>query len=87
MISKNYDLTSTRSLILPADDIARTVYVQIVGNQTIYIGGNDVTSSNGLPYAKHSSPHTVFVPQGQTIYGVCADGVTESVRVLTPDLD
>jgi hypothetical protein len=87
MNSTNYDLTATRSLILPNDDIPRTIYVQIVGNSTIYIGGDDVTSSNGLPYEKHSSPHTVFVPQGQTIYGVCADGVTESVRVLTPDLD
>lgn len=87
MISKNYDITATRQLILPADDIPRTVYLQITGNAAVYIGGADVTSSNGVPYEKHSSPHTVFVPQGQTIYAVCAADTTNSIRVLTPDLD
>jgi len=87
MISKNYDITATRSLILPKDDIPRTVYLQITGNAAVYIGGADVTSSNGVPYEKHSSPHTVFVPQGQTIYAVCAEGTTDSIRVMTPDLD
>ena len=87
MISKNYDLTATRSVIVSADDQQRTVYVQIVGNKTIYVGGSDVTSSNGLPYAKHSSPHTVSVPKGETLYGVCAAEETESVRILLPNLD
>ena len=87
MISKNYDITATRQVILPGDNIPRTIFMQIIGNKTVYIGGADVTSSNGLPYAKHSSPHTVFVPQGQTIYAVCAAEETDSIRVLTPDLD
>lgn len=87
MISKSYALTSTRQIIVAADDIARHVYIQIVGNTTAYVGGADVTSSNGVPYAKHSSPHTVFVPHNETVYGVCASGESETLRVLLPDLD
>jgi hypothetical protein len=87
VISKNYDITSTRQIVVAADDLYRSVYIQIVGNSTVYVGGSDVTSSNGLPYAKHSSPHTVAVPQRETLYAVCVDGVTESLRVLLPNLD
>jgi hypothetical protein len=87
MISNSYSLTDVRQIVVAADNVNRDVYIQIIGNSTAYIGGANVTSSNGLPYAKHSSPHTVFVPQGQTVYAVCADGVTETLRVLTPDVD
>ena len=87
MISKNYSVTSTRQIVVAKDDQPRHVYIQIVGNSTVYVGAADVTSSNGLPYEKHTSPHTVFVPTNETIYAVCADGVTESLRVLFPDLD
>ena len=87
MISKSYSVTDTRQVVVAADDLARYVYVQIVGNSTVYVGGADVTDTNGLPYAKHSSPHTVFVPQRETLYAVCANGVTETLRVLLPNLD
>lgn len=87
MISKSYSITSTRQIVVEADDITREVYIQIVGNSTVYVGGSDVTSSNGIPFEKHSAPHAVIVPSRQTVYGVCADGVTETLRVLLPDLD
>jgi hypothetical protein len=87
VISKSYSITSTRQIVIAADDQPRHVYLQTVGNSTVYVGGADVTSSLGVPYEKHSSPHTVFVPTNETIYAVCADGVTETLRVLTPDLD
>jgi hypothetical protein len=87
MISKNYSITDTRTLVIPGDNIPRDVYLQILGNSTVYVGGEDVTSSNGVPYQKHSSPHTVFLPANETLYAVCASGVTESLRVLTSDLD
>jgi hypothetical protein len=87
MISKAYAVTSTRQIVVAADEIPRTIYLQIAGNSTVYVGGADVTSSIGVPYEKHSSPHTVFVPQYENLYAVCADGVTESLRVLYPNLD
>jgi hypothetical protein len=87
MISKSYSLTDARQVVVAANDLYRSVYLQIVGNTTIYVGGADVTSSNGLPYAKHSSPHTVEVPIGETLYAVCATAETETLRVLLPNLD
>jgi hypothetical protein len=87
VISNSYDVTDVRQVVVAADNVNRNVYIQIVGNSIAYMGGANVTSSNGLPYAKHSSPHTVFVPQGQTLYAVCANGATETLRVLIPDVD
>jgi hypothetical protein len=87
VISKAYSVTDTRQIVVAADDQPRHVYLQISGNNIVYVGGSDVTSSLGVPYEKHSSPHTVFVPTNETIYAVCASGVTESLRVLTPNLD
>lgn len=87
MISKSYSLTDASQIVVAKEDLPRHVYIQIVGNSVVYVGGSDVTSSNGLPYEKHTSPHDVFVPTNETIYAVCANGVTETLRVLLPDLD
>jgi hypothetical protein len=87
VISKAYSVTDTRQIVIEKDDQPRHIYLQISGNSIVYVGGADVTSSIGVPYEKHSSPHTVFVPTNETLYAVCASGVTESLRVLLPDLD
>jgi hypothetical protein len=87
MISKSYALTDVRQIVVAADDINRTVYVNIVGNNTAYLGGADVTSSNGLPKAKHTTASAIFVPRNETLYAVMASGETETLRVLLPDLD
>jgi hypothetical protein len=87
MISRAFSVTDARQIVIAKDDKPRTIYLQIAGNSIVYVGGNDVTSSNGVPYEKHSSPHTVFVETNETLYAVCATGVTESLRVLFPDLD
>ena len=49
MISQNYDITSTRQLVVAGENQNRTVYLQIVGNSTVYVGGSGVTSSLGVP--------------------------------------
>ena len=87
MISKSYSVTDARQIVVAKDDQPRTVYLQIVGNSIVYVGGSDVTDSLGIPYEKHTAPHEVFVPTNETIYAVCANGVTETLRVLLPDLD
>ena len=56
MISKSYSITSTRQIVVAKDDKPRDIYLQIVGNSTVYVGGSDVTSSLGVPYEKHASP-------------------------------
>ena len=87
MISKSYSLTDVRQVVVAADDTHRSVYLQIVGNSTAYIGGNDVTSTNGLPVGKHEAFHEIVVPSRQTLFAVMAEGETETLRVLLPDLD
>jgi hypothetical protein len=87
MISKSYALTDVRQVVVAADDVNRTVYVNIIGNDTAYLGGADVTSTNGLPKKKHDTATEIFVPAKQTLYAVMAEGETETLRVLLPDLD
>lgn len=87
MISQSHSVTDARQIVVAADDQNRTVYVQIIGNSIVYLGGADVTSSNGIPVAKHEAFHEIFVPTRQTLYAVCASGVTETLRVLLPALD
>jgi hypothetical protein len=59
-----------------------------VTSATIYIGDSTVTTSNGLPLEKHSSPHEFFLPLKQTMYAVVTSQVgTADLRVMTPDVD
>ena len=87
MISKSYALTDVRQVVVAADDTHRTVYLNVVGNSTCYLGGADVTSTNGLPKAKHETATAIVVPSRQTLWAVMAEGGTETLRVLLPDLD
>jgi hypothetical protein len=87
MISKSYALTDERQVVVAPERTNRKVYVNVVGNSTAYLGGADVTSSNGLPKAKHTTATEIFVPSGQSLYAVMAEGATETLRILLPDLD
>ena len=86
MISTNKVVTTTASLVIAADDTHRTVYVHVLGNGTVYLGDENVTSSNGLLTEKHAVPLELIVPQKQTVWAVVASG-TENLRILTPDVD
>lgn len=81
-------VTTTPTLIIPADDQNRYVYLQIENNKTVYVGGDTVTTSTGIPYEKHSSPHTVFLPLKQTMYAVVTEQTASAViHMMTPDTD
>lgn len=86
MKSTAHTVTTTASLIIPADNINRTVYVHVVGNNIVYLGGSDVTASNGLATEKHTTPFEMFMPPNETIYAIVLSG-TEEIRVLTPNVD
>jgi hypothetical protein len=77
---------TTATLLVPADDYPRTVYLHVVGNSTVYLGNSGVTTTNGLATEKHTAPLTFFVPKGETIYAIVAAD-TANVRILTPDVD
>ena len=76
---------TTAVLIVPADDTHRTVYLHHESNQAIYVGGTDVTTSNGL-HMKKATNLAVVVPSSQTLYAI-ADAAAQEIRVLTPDVD
>lgn len=79
---------TTPTLVVPADDLNRYVYVQIVDSATIYVGDSTVATTTGLPLEKHSSPHEVFLPSRQTMYAIVTAQVgTADLRILTPDTD
>jgi hypothetical protein len=76
-------ITDTPTLILEADNINKPIWLQIIGNHTVYIGDNSsVSTSNGFPLVKHSAPLTGGLGIGQPLYGICSAGQTEQIRVF-----
>ena len=86
MKTASYSVSTTRVLIVPADNIHREVYLHAIGAGVVYIGGDDVTASNGLLTEKNAVPFAVILPSGQPLYAITATG-TEEMRVMTPDTD
>lgn len=86
---KAYKVTVTDAVtqLVPRDDLHRPVYVQIEGNNTVYIGGQNVTADEGFPVVKHAAPIQGGVPAGDGLWGICAAGVTEIIRIITVDSD
>lgn len=86
---KAYKVTVTDTVVelVPRDNINRGVWVQIEGNNTIYIGGSDVTAAEGFPIAKHTAPLAGELGVGDGLWGICASGQTEVIRIITPDQD
>ena len=76
-------VTDTATLLCSADPAHRPVWIQIIGNSTVYLGDSTVTSSNGFPVVKHSAPIQGQLGPGQALYGICSAGVTEEVRIFT----
>ena len=86
---KAYKVTVTDTVVnlVPVDNINRPVYVQIEGNNTVYIGGSDVTAAQGFPIVKHAAPIQGGLGVGDGLWGICAAGQTEVIRIITIDSD
>lgn len=80
-------VTDTVTELCPRDNINRPVFVQIEGNNTVYIGGSNVTAAQGFPIVKHTAPIEGGLPAGDGLWGICAAGVTETIRIITIDSD
>jgi len=81
------NVTDTVVNLVPVDNINRPVYVQIEGNNTVYIGGSNVTSDQGFPIVKHTAPIQGGLGVGDGLWGICASGQTETIRIITIDSD
>jgi hypothetical protein len=82
MKSTQFSLTDTRTKIVNAHQGAQWIYLHVEGNNEIYLGGADVTSSNGLHTVKHTTPIAFFLPPNNELWAVCASGETADVRIL-----
>jgi hypothetical protein len=77
-------VTTSPTLVVAADNFARHCYLHS-SSGSLYIGGSNVTSANGLHMANNTTLE-IFVPTNETIYAISASS-THTMRVLTPDLD
>ena len=87
MRSYQQTVTSTRAQLVAADNLNRTIYLNVVGNQTIAVGDSSVTFATGLTLEKHTVPFQFVMPLGQSLWAVCDAGQTDDVRILLPDAD
>ena len=86
MRSSSITVTTSPTLLVPADDIHRSIYLHVEGNGIVFIGNQNVTTSTGVSTEKHTAPIELIIPSKQTLYGIISSG-TADVRVLTPDID
>lgn len=84
---RSVTVTADATLLVSADPANRPVWLQIIGNNTVYLGDSTVTTANGFPVVKHSAPIQGSLGPGQALYGICAGGQTEDVRIFTAPED
>jgi hypothetical protein len=80
-------VTDEVTLLVAADDINRPVWLAVNSNETLYIGGSDVTTAQGFPLVKHSAPLAGGLPPKTPLYAIAESGKTIDVRVITPPID
>jgi len=77
-------VTTTPTLVVPADDINRTIYLHS-GTGSVYIGGSNVTSSTGV-HLTNGTTIQLFVPLKETVYAVTSAS-SQTLITMTPDND
>jgi hypothetical protein len=77
-------VTTSPTLLVEKDETNRYVYLHIIGNSTVYLGGSNVSTGNGLATEKHTTQLEIFLPINERLYGIVASS-TEDVRVLIGD--
>ena len=80
MVSRSVTVTTTRAQVFTASPNWRTIYLHVTGNGIVYLGGSDVTSSNGFLTEKNAVPFMFDLPAGETLYAVTASG-TEDLQI------
>ena len=86
---RGYKVTVTDAVtnLVLADNKNRTVYVNVVGNETIAVGNSTVSFAEGLLVVKHTTPQEILIPAGESLFAICDAGKTDDVRILMPDGD
>ena len=77
--SADYTITTTRSIVVPVDNAAEEVHFHS-SSGIIYIGGADVTSSNG--YKMDNGDKMVVQNHGNAIYAVTSSGTATLLTLV-----
>jgi hypothetical protein len=83
MISQAFTVGTTAVQLVTTSKISREVSLHVTGNGVVYLGGSDVTSTNGMLTEKGAVPFTFKLPPNNELWAITASG-TENVRVMTP---
>jgi len=81
MISTTVTVGTTPTLLVAGSVGTRLIYLHIIGNTTVYLGGETVTTAAGLATEKHTTPIEIQVRAGDSLYGIVASGSVD-VRVM-----
>ena len=79
--SKQVHVNSTAQIIVEAYGENRRVVLHNSNDHPCYIGGSDVTSSNGMQFPKDTNLD-FLVPIGSVLYAATAGANTTTVSVL-----
>lgn len=79
--SAQISVTSTATLIVNADTDGCRILVHNKTGTVVYLGGSDVTSSNGMGVDSGAGPVEITLPANAKLYGITASSST-TVQVL-----
>ncbi len=82
MKSAQVTVGMTAVRILEADDMNRRVYFHDDSSHPVYLGGSDVTTSNGLEVPKNTL-FELFIPGHAELFAVSGNA-DQSVSILYP---
>ena len=82
MKSEQITVGITAVRILEADDMNRRVYFHDDSSHPVYLGGSDVTTSNGLEVPKNTL-FELFIPGHAELFAVSGNA-DQSVSILYP---
>jgi hypothetical protein len=85
MKSQVFTVTTTPAQLIGSAPANRNVYIHVIGNGVVYLGGTDVTTANGLLTEKNAVPFEVFLPAHEVLWAVAAS--SQEVRILRPTND
>ncbi len=60
----------------------KSIEIRVTGNNTVYYGGKNVNSSNGIPLRRREMKIWNNCQKGFSVYLVCESGKTSEVRVV-----